>query len=341
MSKYKISMPTERPNLDEFRQSQRASGEKPAVEKPAAPAKAPAAPARRGRTGGLSRRQTRIAGLIALLLLLIGFGIPVFAKARADGRLARVREIAEKLFGPESRNLTREERQALREELAKAMQALSPAQRAQMDNDRMVASMKREADRAHDFFELSPDEQKNSLDQQLDAMEKRRADFEAMRAQMGDGAGGAGGGPGGGRPGRRGGGEGADGADGGGRRGRRGPDGEGGGGPPNAPGGPPPGGGGGFTRPFAGESRTQRQKDMLDAVPAPARAQMYEMRQMFRQAAQGRGINFGFGGGGGGGRGFGGGGGGFGPPPGGGGGGPPGGGGFGPPAGGGGGPPPG
>ena len=114
-----------------------------------------------------------------LILLIVG---TVWAfKARSDAKVARLKQMQDKMFaaGPPQREQF--------DQFRKELDQLSPDQREQV-RDHMRELMQRRMDkRIADYFALPPEKRADFLDNQIQEMEKRRKEWEARRAQDGQG----------------------------------------------------------------------------------------------------------------------------------------------------------
>jgi hypothetical protein len=131
------------------------------------------------------RRRATWAALALALALLVWLIWP-------DRNLARVRALQQELFGEAGRALPPEERQARFAELRTATQKLSSAQRQELAQD----GMRRQQDEMARYFQLSPVQKRQYLDQQINRQEEARRRMQQQPAAGNRPAGGPGG-PGG------------------------------------------------------------------------------------------------------------------------------------------------
>jgi hypothetical protein len=181
---------------------------------------------------------------------------------RGDPNVAKAVELRDKLLSEQAKDMSRDERRELWGQYRDIREQLTPKQRYEMDKDRN----KSRAERLHEFFQKTPEEQAEELNRIIDRMEERRRQWAERGG--GFGGGGPGGGPGGGG---QGGAQGANGAGGGGAGQGQGQNGG------------RWGGGGG--------NGDARRRDFLDSTTPQERAEMGAFREMMRQAMQQRGIN--------------------------------------------------
>ena len=170
------------------------------------PQKAPPAPTEEE----TPRRRWR--RLFALALLLLGIGGLVWA-VRPDPRMSRAQSLQKELFGPDSKNLSPEERKARFAEYREQVKHLNDDQKWELSAP-MREKQRAEMDR---YVALSAKDKLRYLDERIDKSEKMRKDREKQKTQGkagppgggfgfggppgGNKAGGPGGGKGGGGPG--------------------------------------------------------------------------------------------------------------------------------------------
>ena len=113
-------------------------------------------------------RKRRRAWLLALLLLLLGYG--GYRMARADPRLAEYRGLRQELFSEEGKNLPAEERAAKFQALRDLGKNLSPEARQQLTAE----GQKRFEDELRRYHALAPQEKVRYLDERINRMEQAR-----------------------------------------------------------------------------------------------------------------------------------------------------------------------
>ncbi|GIW82432.1 MAG: hypothetical protein KatS3mg105_4239 [Gemmatales bacterium] len=127
-----------------------------------------------------SRKRLIVSSTLIMVLVL---GIWALATGGEDPELARVKQIAKQLRGPDAENLTPEERKERWQEFREAFGKLDPDQKRQYFQERMDEWLQRDMERMDRFFKLSPQERLAALDAEIKRDEERRKQFEKMRAE--------------------------------------------------------------------------------------------------------------------------------------------------------------
>ena len=126
----------------------------------------------------MSKRKIGVA--IVVLVLLVAATVWAF-KARADANVARLKQMQDKVFaaGPPQREQF--------DQFRKEMDQLSPDQREQVRDHMREIMQRRIQKQVDEYFALPSEKRADFLDNQIQEMEKRRKEWEARRAQDGQG----------------------------------------------------------------------------------------------------------------------------------------------------------
>jgi hypothetical protein len=129
----------------------------------------------------------RKIGIVVVVLLLLVAGTIWAFKARADAKMARLKQMQDKMFAagmPQREQV---------DQFRKEVDQLSDDQRGQVFEHMGEIMQRRIQKQADDYFALPPEKRNDFLDKQIQEMEKRRKEWAARRAQDGQGGPGQGG----------------------------------------------------------------------------------------------------------------------------------------------------
>src|SRR5262249_36291643 len=129
-------------------------------------------------------------GAIAVAVFLVVACIVGFAwHLRPDPHLARLKQLGDQLRSDEARNMTREERRQLFDEMGAEFDKLTPEQKQKLLAERFAEMHRRQMEPIKKYFELPEEERTAFLDAQIEREEAWRKEREQRRQQNGGGGG--------------------------------------------------------------------------------------------------------------------------------------------------------
>ena len=132
--------------------------------------------------GALRSRRNRAILIVVVLLLTCTTALGIWKICRTDPNLKHVQQLQAKLSDPK---LSAQERAKRMQELGKAMEPLTRAQREEAWRSRGEQMRREWGRRAAIYAALPPDKKEAFLDQQLAEMQKMRDAMRAARQQAG------------------------------------------------------------------------------------------------------------------------------------------------------------